>query len=44
MMILSNIKQNGEQIGANDAGQVGTPICRASHDVACQHLARTAGP
>ena len=35
MMILSNMRPNGKQIGANDAGQAGTPTCRT---VATSHL------
>ena len=37
MMILSNIKQNGKQIGANDAGQGWHGRCRTA---TASHLAR----
>ena len=38
MMILSNIKQNGKQIGANDAGQGWHTDMSYSHDVALANI------
>ena len=43
MMILSNMKQDGKQIGANDAGQGWhTDMLVQPRHRACQHPARTA--
>ena len=38
MMILSNIKQNGKQIGANDAGQGWHTDMSYSHDIALANI------